>query len=224
VLAYYLLELTSPQQGFLLLIHTKASAPRGFTLLCQSLAKKLVDAAEPVLVAASLRDTMRDELERVVAEARCDAVTGLANRLAWNEKLSSATSSIEAPLSIVQCDCRGLKQINDTHGHLVGDELLRRVAAILTSSVRTHDLVARIGGDEFAILLEGDEDAAHAIVERIEAALVSGRTVGQPAIQLAIGAATARAESLEAARQRADAQMLEAKRLLRGVPNRRMSA
>ena len=224
VLAYYLLELTRPQPGVLLLIHTKASAPRGFTLLCQSLVTKLVDAAEPVLVAALLRDTMRDELERVAAEARCDAVTGLANRLAWNEKLSTATSSIEAPMSVIQCDCHGLKQINDTHGHIVGDELLRRVAAVLTSSVRTHDLVARIGGDEFAILLEGDEDTAHVIVERIEAALVSGRAVGQPTIQLAIGASTARADSLEAAQQRADAQMLEAKRLLRGASSRRLSA
>jgi diguanylate cyclase (GGDEF)-like protein len=223
VLAYYLLELTRPHAGFLLLVHTKASAPRGFTLLCQSLGTKLVDAAEPLLVAALLRDTMRDELERVSAEARSDPVTGLANRLAWNEKLLTATPSIEEPLSIIQCDCRGLKQINDTHGHIVGDELLRRVAAVLTSSVRTHDLVARIGGDEFAILLNGGEDMAHAIVERIEAALVVGRAVGQPAIQLAIGTSTARDESLEATQQRADAQMLEAKRLPRGA-SRRMSA
>jgi hypothetical protein len=62
------------------------------------------------------------------------------------------------------------------------------------------------------------------IVERIEAALVSGRAVGQPAIQLAIGTSTARDESLEAAQRRADAQMLEAKRLSRGVSSRRMSA
>ncbi len=223
VLAYYLLELTRPHSGVLLLIHTKASTPRGFTLLCQSLGTKLVNAAEPVLAAALLRDTMRHELERVTAEARCDPVTGLANRLAWNEELSTAMPSIEAPLSIIQCDCRGLKQINDTHGHIVGDELLRRVAAALTSSVRTHDLVARIGGDEFAILLEGDEDVAHGIMERIERTLVSGRAVGQPAIQLAIGTSTARDESLEAAQQRADAQMLEAKRLPRGA-SRRMSA
>jgi diguanylate cyclase (GGDEF)-like protein len=167
---------------------------------------------------------MRDELERVAAEARCDVVTGLANRLAWNENLSTATPSIEAPMSIIQCDCHGLKQINDTHGHTVGDELLRRVAAVLTSSVRTHDLVARIGGDEFAILLEGDEDAARVIVERIEAALVSDCAVGQPTIQLAIGASTTRADSLEAAQQRADAEMLKAKRLLRAASSRRLSA
>ena len=225
VLAYYALELKRPYPGYLLLMHTKASAPRGFTLLCQSLGTKLVEAAEPILVAAVLRDTMRDELKRVAAEARCDPVTGLANRLAWNEKLSAATSSVEAPMSVIQCDCHGLKQINDTHGHIVGDEVLRRVAAVLTSSMRTpQDLVARIGGDEFAILLDGDEYAVRSIVMRIEAALRLGHAVGEPTIQLAIGASTARAGGLEVAQQRADAEMLDAKRLLREASLRRLSA
>jgi diguanylate cyclase (GGDEF)-like protein len=224
VLAYYLLELTRPLSGFLLLMHTTASAPRGFTLLCQSLGTKLVTAAEPLLTAALLRDTMREELERVAAEARRDPVTGLANRLAWNEKLLTATPSVEAPMSIIQCDCRGLKQINDTHGHLVGDELLRRVAGVLTSSVRSHDLVARIGGDEFAIFVDGDEDMSQVIVERIEAALVTGRAVGQPAVQLAMGTSTARDGNLEAAQGRADAQMLEAKRRPRGASSRLVSS
>lgn len=224
VLAYYLLELTRPLPAFLLLLHTKAAAPRGFTLLCRSLGVKLVDAAEPLLAAALLRDTMRDELERVAAEARRDPVTGLANRLAWNETISTLTSSREAPMSIIQCDCRGLKQINDTHGHLVGDELLRRVAAALRASVRASDVVARIGGDEFAILLEGDEDMAQQIVERIEAELVTGRAPGMPGIRLAIGASTARDESLEAAHQQADARMIEAKRRLPGVGAGRKTA
>ncbi len=223
VLAYYLLELARPLPGFVLLLHTKASMPRGFTLLCQSLGTKLVNAAEPLLTAALLRDTMREELARVAAEARRDPVTGLANRLAWNEKLSTATPSVEAPMSIIQCDCRGLKQINDTHGHLVGDELLQRVAGVLTSSVRVHDLVARIGGDEFAIFVDGDEDMTQVIVERIEAALSAGRAVGQPPIQLATGTSTARDGNLQAAQERADARMLEAKRLARGVSSRRMS-
>ncbi|CAN5706529.1 hypothetical protein BH20ACT14_BH20ACT14_14260 [soil metagenome] len=225
VLAYYLLELVRPLPGFLLLAHTTASAPRGFTLLCQSLGTKLVEAAEPLLAAALLRDTMRAELERVSAEARRDPVTGRANRLAWDETIASATASAEAPASIIQCDCRGLKQINDTYGHVVGDELLRRVAGALTSSVRDHDLVARVGGDEFAILLnDADEDMSHEIVERIEAALVAGRALGQPGIQLAIGTSTARDEDLGAAQHRADAQMLEAKRLFRGMSSRRASA
>ena len=224
MLAYYLLELARPRSGFLLLMHTEASVPRGFTLLCQSLGTKLVNAAEPLLTAALLRDTMREELERVAAEARRDPVTGLANRLAWNEKLSTIMPSVEVPMSIIQCDCRGLKQINDTHGHLVGDELLQRVAGVLTSSVRAHDLVARIGGDEFAIFVDGDEDMSQVIVERIEAALATDRAVGQPAIQLAIGTSTTRDGNLGAAQGRADAQMLEAKRLLRGVSSRRMSA
>ena len=89
---------------------------------------------------------MRDELERVAAEARCDVVTGLANRLAWNEKLSTATSPVEAPMSVIQCDCHGLKQINDTHGHIVGDELLRRVQPSLRRAcVRTISSHGSVG-------------------------------------------------------------------------------
>jgi len=89
VLAYYLLELTQPQPGLLLLLHTTAANPRGFTLLCQSLGAKLVQAAEPLLAAAQLRDQMSEQLSRAAVEARRDSLTGLANRLAWNEQLSS---------------------------------------------------------------------------------------------------------------------------------------
>jgi hypothetical protein len=73
------------------------------------------------------------------------------------------------------------------------------------------------------LALDGDEDMTQVIVERIEAALSAGRAVGQPPIQLAIGTSTARDGNLQAAQERADAQMLEAKRLARGVSSRRMS-
>lgn len=218
VLAYYLLEIKQPSQGLLLLLHTTSAAARGFTLLCQSLGRRLVEAAEPLLTAALLRDTMREDLERAATEARRDPLTGLANRLAWNERLSTAIASAEAPATVVQLDCRGLKLINDTHGHRVGDEQLRRVAVVLSSSVRADDLVARLGGDEFGILLcDADEEMSQTTVERIESALAAGNQPGLPDIRLAIGVSTSRDENLEAAQQRADALMLESKRRLRSV-------
>jgi diguanylate cyclase (GGDEF)-like protein len=220
VLAYYLLEVKQPLPGVLLLLHTTAGAPRGFTLLCQSLGRRLTEAAEPLLAAALLRDTMREELERAAAEARRDPLTGLANRLAWNEALSGTSACAVSPSSVVQIDCRGLKQINDTAGHHVGDRLLCRVATVLSSGVREGDLVARLGGDEFGILLcDADEEMARTIVARIEAALESGIEPGEPEIRLAVGTSTSRDDDLEAAQLRADAELLEAKRSLRAVSN-----
>jgi len=213
VLAYYLLEVRKPLPGVLLLLHTTAGVARGFTLLCQSLGARLVEAAEPLLEAALLRDSLNADLKRTAAEARRDVLTGLANRLAWSEAVASASASIEAPLTVVLLDCRGLKAINDRHGHAFGDQVLCRVADAVTTAVRAEDLVARLGGDEFALLLRGaDEVVAQRIVDRIEAELGSCDEDGLPAICLAIGTATSRTNDLEAAQQRADAQLVEAKR------------
>jgi diguanylate cyclase (GGDEF)-like protein len=215
VLAYYLLEITQPLPGFLLLLHTTAGVTRGFTLLCQSLGRKLVDAAGPLLAAGLLRDSLRSELERAEAEARRDPLTGLANRLAWTEALASVSICPNSPTSVVKLDCRGLKWVNDTHGHQAGDRLLCRVAGILTASVRTGDLVARVGGDEFSILVcGGGEEDAKAIVSRIEVALQGEDWPEGPQIGLSIGASTTYGDP-ETAEETADSRMLEAKRLAR---------
>ncbi|HEX4520801.1 MAG TPA: GGDEF domain-containing protein [Gaiellaceae bacterium] len=213
VLAYYLLELEGSVSGFLLLLHTKAGTARGFTLLCQSLGRKLVEAGEPLLATALLRDRMRAELERAEADARRDPLTGLANRLAWSEGLASASPCPGRPASIVKVDCRGLKHINETRGHGTGDRMLCRVAAILAGSIRPGDLASRTGGDEFSILLcDADEEAAAAIARRIDAAVENARATDWPELGLAIGTSTVY-DDLAAAEQLADARMLESKRL-----------
>jgi diguanylate cyclase (GGDEF)-like protein len=215
VLAYYILEIRQPLPGFLLLLHTRAGAPRGFTQLCQSLGRKLVDAAEPQLSTALLRETMREELARAEVTARRDALTALPNRLAWEEAFAAASPCSETPVSIVKLDCRGLKQVNDTHGHHTGDDVLCRVAGILAASVRTTDVAARVGGDEFSILLtDADEVLVDTIVERIESALESESWPPGAQIGLAIGAATTH-DDLETAAHAADERMLESKRLNR---------
>jgi diguanylate cyclase (GGDEF)-like protein len=211
VLAYYLLGLNEPIGGFVLLMHTTAG-PRGFTLLCQTLGQRLVEAAHPFLSTGLAREALRSDLERVTGEARRDVLTGLANRLAWDEALADNAMSVGRPMSIVQLDCRGLKRANDTLGHHAGDTMLRRAADIITHAVRANDLVARIGGDEFAILLcDADESVAARIVERIETSVAAephGKTAD---FGLAIGYATTLDGDLVAAQKAADAKMLSAK-------------
>jgi diguanylate cyclase (GGDEF)-like protein len=216
VVAYYLLEITQPSPGLLLLLHTTASAPRGFTLLCQSLGAQLVEAAEPLLAAAAMRDRMRADLDRAQSDARRDRLTGLANRLAWDEAIAVATPCPESPAAVVMVDGAGLKLINDTHGHQVGDELLCAVAAALRSCVRDGDVVARLGGDEFGLLLcNADEELTAAIVDRIENTLAAARLSNGLEVQVAIGAACERDGNLVATQHLADSRMLHAKRVRR---------
>jgi diguanylate cyclase (GGDEF)-like protein len=217
VVAYYLLELKRPLPGFLLVLHTRASAARGFTLLCQSLGHRLVDAAEPLLAAALLRDSMRDELERAGAEARRDSLTGLSNRLGWTEALASISPGEGSPVSIVKLDCRGLKKINDTYGHHAGDRVLCRIAGALTACIREDDLAARAGGDEFSILLCGaDEELAVEVIGRIERTVAGENGFADIPIELSIGTITARDDDLEWAERCADERMVAAKRRARG--------
>ncbi len=104
--------------------------------------------------------------ERIVFMARHDALTGLPNRLLFAERIDQAISHIgrsNAGFAVLSLDLDQFKQVNDTLGHPVGDELLRSVAERLISCVREVDTVSRLGGDEFAILqydLEKPEQAA----------------------------------------------------------------
>ena len=87
LVSYYLLGFDEPVTAILLVAHTTA-APRGFTLLCQSLGLRLVEAAVPLLTTALSRDGLREDLERAAEQARRDTLTGLANRLAWDEAVA----------------------------------------------------------------------------------------------------------------------------------------
>jgi diguanylate cyclase (GGDEF)-like protein len=104
--------------------------------------------------------------ERIVFMARHDALTGLPNRLLFAERIDQAISQIgrsSIGFAVLSLDLDQFKQVNDTLGHPVGDELLRSVAERLISCVREIDTVSRLGGDEFAILqcgLEKPEQAA----------------------------------------------------------------
>ena len=82
-----------------------------------------------------------------------DHLTGLYNRLFFNEELNRLNTLRQYPLSVVVCDVDGLKIVNDVMGHERGDELLKTAASVLQDNFRSCDIVARVGGDEFAVLL-----------------------------------------------------------------------
>jgi diguanylate cyclase (GGDEF)-like protein len=108
-------------------------------------------------------DAMRRELEaaraRIVLLERLadeDALAPVANRRAFVRELSrmiAFTRRYGPPSSVVYFDVNGMKQINDTHGHPAGDAALRHVADILCKNVRSSDIVGRLGGDEFGVIL-----------------------------------------------------------------------
>ncbi|MGY1842027.1 putative bifunctional diguanylate cyclase/phosphodiesterase [Modestobacter sp. SYSU DS0875] len=122
------------------------------------------------------------------ASAGEDALTGLVNRRGFDELLDAAVRTAVRsgePLSAALFDLDHFKAVNDTHGHAAGDELLRSVAATWTPLLPAGAVLARHGGDEFALLLPGlDGDAALAAVERMRAVLPRVRTsVGVAALQ-----------------------------------------
>jgi diguanylate cyclase len=105
---------------------------------------------------ASELTELRVQVDRLSRDSRTDALTRVANRRAFDESLKRMTKEATetgAPLCLVLCDIDHFKVFNDTHGHLVGDHVLRFVAQEMEQCVKGRDLLARYGGEEFAILL-----------------------------------------------------------------------
>ena len=98
-----------------------------------------------------------------------DSLTGLYNRKFIEEEISRLNVRRQLPLSLIMADLNGLKMINDTYGHEIGDKLLNKAAKLLENSCRAEDLVSRWGGDEFVLLLpKTDEKVVAKIYQRIK--------------------------------------------------------
>lgn len=134
---------------------------------------------------------LHQELEVSQKEARTDALTGLDNRRGLERRLELErirARQNNVIFSVIMADIDYFKKVNDTHGHLVGDSLLKGFAAVLKSQVRRNDTVSRYGGEEFIVLLpETDVEGAYAVGEKIRAVLAakewtvkeSGNRIGQ---------------------------------------------
>jgi diguanylate cyclase (GGDEF)-like protein len=123
-------------------------------------------------------------------QAMTDALTGLANRKRLGERTAAAVHV--GPAALVLLDLDRFKEVNDTLGHYVGDQLLTAVAQRLASSMRPGDTVARLGGDEFAVLLPGaGADVASRAAERARAALAEPFVLGGLLVDVAASAGVA---------------------------------
>ena len=151
----------------------------------------LAASAERVTLALRTADLMA-EVERLATH---DALTGLANRRLFDETLLREVARARrtgAPLALAVVDVDHFKAVNDEHGHQVGDEVLRELAAALRQVVRTDDLVARYGGEEFVVLAtNATVDDAVVLAERLRAA---ARTVSVVPVTISVGVAGLPAE------------------------------
>jgi diguanylate cyclase (GGDEF)-like protein len=155
--------------------------------------------------------------------AATDVLTGLPNRRDFLARAGAEMLRIARynfPLCVLMMDIDHFKKVNDTWGHSVGDEVIRQVAAVARDTLRAADLVARIGGEEFAVLLpQTSMNAAQSLAERLRET-VAGRAVsiggGQiVSVSISVGVATMRQEGDDLAHllSRADAALYEAKQL-----------
>ncbi len=144
-----------------------------------------------------------------------DVLTTLYNRAYFEEEMARLARSRRYPISILVVDLNGLKAANDTRGHAEGDKLIRRAGEVLQASVRGDDVVARIGGDEFAVLLPATDDAAgRQTVDRIHSLIeLNNKYYRTPVLSMAIGVATAEAgDNLADTMRAADDHMYAEKR------------
>jgi diguanylate cyclase (GGDEF)-like protein len=146
---------------------------------------------------------------RLEEDASTDLLTGLANRREFERAI--ARLPIRRPYAFLAADIDGLKEVNDTFGHTAGDDLIIAVAAALSSVVRRGDTAARIGGDEFAVLmLDATPDTAANLALRIESA-VATTSLATGSAHLSIGVCTSTGGEPELIRQVADDALYAAK-------------
>ncbi|MGN6521877.1 MAG: GGDEF domain-containing protein [Actinomycetes bacterium] len=214
IVSWLAVRIPEPVGGAIFTAHVM---PRGFTQLCQRLAAQLADAAGVVLQLARLRDDLERALRRSSNEARRDPLTGLANRLAWEEALDQVRDDLVRgrTVTLASVDLDGLKVINDTHGHQAGDDVLVTLAHALQGVVRSEtDVVARLGGDEFGLLLRGGDADPDSLLSRISVALDGLHSTKGLPVLASIGAAGASAErAVSEAFRSADEAMYAQKRL-----------
>jgi diguanylate cyclase (GGDEF)-like protein len=171
------------------------------------------------------RRQVRAKLDHALL-ARHDELTGLANRLQLRERFAEAAARLAGDGECLAIHCLDLdrfKAVNDSHGHLIGDALLRAAAERLLGAIRHKDAAARLGGDEFVVVQTGirHEDEARLMAHRIIRALCAPYDIGGIEIRIGVSIGVALAPrdglALDALTARADAALYRAKRDGRGT-------
>ena len=173
---------------------------------------------------AALEDKLHDRTHRLTAAnlrlevvMRQDTLTGVANRLAFQERLQHEFVQLRrhrSPYGVIALDIDHFKKVNDTHGHAVGDEVLKAVALGARAGLRESDFFARTGGEEFIALLPHTEGEGVAVVaEKIRARVAALRVAPVGALAVSLGWALARPEDADAevALKAADERLYAAK-------------
>jgi diguanylate cyclase len=171
---------------------------------------------------ASEIQSLKEDVESLRHEAMTDALTGVANRKLFDEEIrigAAEALDLAQPMTLLMIDIDHFKSFNDSHGHQVGDQVLRFVARILKSCVRGEDLTARYGGEEFAIVLpnttleNGAKVGEHVRLQVSKKAVINratGKSLGT--ITVSVGAAEFQpGESVESLIERADEALYLAK-------------
>ena len=209
------------EYGVFLVRRTRDQEPLGQKDM--EFAQDVINAAVAVIQRAQMVESTMADNARLEQLAQTDALTQLLNRRALTERITAEMERAlryDSSMALLMIDLDHFKRVNDSYGHLVGDDVLRDVAALLTKTIRTTDMVARYGGEEFLVLLPETDDAGAAMfAERIREAVEShdfGGPADQPGLGLttSVGVATfpaARIESVEDLFARADAALYRAK-------------
>ncbi|WP_336922862.1 putative bifunctional diguanylate cyclase/phosphodiesterase [Aquipuribacter sp. SD81] len=196
-------------------VHVRLRAADGSWRWCESVVRNLLDEPGVAGVVCNTRDVHESYVlaERLRHDASHDSLTGLPNLAAARAELRRVHEAGADPVPVVaMVDLDGFKEVNDTFGHLVGDRLLVAVAGAVRGCVRAPDLVARVGGDEFVLVLH-DAAAAEGVARRVLEALRRPMSVaGRPlAVRASIGLAPLHADGPEATLRDADLAMYAAK-------------
>ena len=178
----------------------------------------VTDSANAVAQLRAQIATYESRLEEMEHLAAHDSLTGLLNRRKVERHIETRIRAGQT-FCVISLDLNGFKRLNDTYGHAAGDDLLRQFAAELKTVFRTHDVIGRVGGDEFMVLVDGDLAVAGARRERIQR-WVNGRykvnaNPDAPKVNVTAAAGVAQwnpGESMQDVLSRADAAMYENKR------------
>lgn len=160
-------------------------------------------------------ESLRHENRQLDDKVRRDPLTNLPNRRSFDELLERVFGSEgSAPVSVALLDIDEFKLINDTHSHLVGDEVLRRVARLLEAAVRLTDMVARYGGEEFGLVFPGTAvTEAAAVCERVRRAVADADwSLVRPGLRVTVSLGVAQDTDPTSALTVADQRLYTAKR------------